>query len=167
VEQRFVARLVRNQKDSILRVLVVEDHASFRKLICSTLKKKWNVEHIFEASDGFEAVKRTEELRPDLILLDIGLPTLSGIQAARHIREFSTKSKILFLTMESSDEAVQEAFRSGANGYVVKSKLATELLTAVDTVLRGEQFLGSGLKPSSLLESVSSSEYENKLGAEA
>jgi DNA-binding NarL/FixJ family response regulator len=148
-------------------VLVVEDHAPFRKLICSTLRGKWEFRQIFEASDGFEAVQRAQELQPDLILLDIGLPILSGIKAAQKIRELSTKSKVLFVSLESSNDVVQEALRSGASGYVIKLNIANELLAAVDAVLRGEQFLSSGLANPSLLTGGSSSRYEDKSGADA
>ena len=94
-----------------------------------------------EASDGLEAVQKAEELQPDLILLDIGLPTLGGIEAARRIRELSPQSRILFVSQETSVHVVQAALAEGAKGYVVKTDLRRELLTAVDAVLRGEQFV--------------------------
>jgi len=98
-----------------------------------------------EASDGLQAVQRAEELQPDLILLDLGLPTLNGIQAARRIRVLSPNSKILFFTQNCSREIAQGALRTGANGYLLKSD-AADLVSAVETVLRGEQFLSSGVQ---------------------
>ena len=95
--------------------------------------------------DGLEAVRKAEELLPDLIVLDIGLPKLNGIEAARQIRKLAPNAKILFLTQESSDDVVDEAFSVGAQGYVIKIQAGTELLTAVQTVLRGEQFVSDGL----------------------
>ena len=97
---------------------------------------------IGEASDGFEAVNQAEELQPDLILLDVGLPTLNGVEAARRIRKLSPESKILFVSQESSAAVVREALAEGAKGYVLKTDARRDLLTAVDAVLRGEQFVG-------------------------
>ena len=94
-------------------------------------------------SDGLEAVQKAQELKPDLIVLDIGLPKLNGIEAAQRIRRLSPQSKILFVSQESSADVVQKAFSLGGCGYVVKMEAAGELLAAVDAVLRGEQFVGS------------------------
>jgi DNA-binding NarL/FixJ family response regulator len=94
-------------------------------------------------SDGLDAVRKAWELRPDLILLDIGLPSLNGIEAARQIRTLAPESKIIFLTQESSAEVVQEALRLGACGYVKKLKAAKELLAAVDAVISGNQFVST------------------------
>ena len=94
------------------------------------------------ASDGLEAVQKAEELQPDLILLDIGLPSLNGIEVARQIRKLSPKSKILFVSQESSADIVQGALGTGAQGYVLKSDAERELLEGVNAVLRGEQFVG-------------------------
>jgi DNA-binding NarL/FixJ family response regulator len=127
----------------MVRVLVVDDFESFRRFVASQLGKRPEVQIVGEASDGLEAVKKAEELEPELILLDIGLPKLNGIEAARRIRKRSPSSKILFFSQDSSVDTVQEALKTGAAGYVVKSDAGRELLTAVDTVLRDEQFLGS------------------------
>ena len=111
--------------------------------ICSTLEKAPELQVVGTVSDGLAAVQKAEELQPDLILLDIGLPTLNGIEAARRIRRLSPETKILFVSQESSADVVREALGTGASGYVVKSDAGRELLTAVDAVLRGEQFVGS------------------------
>ncbi|MGB8985938.1 MAG: response regulator transcription factor [Candidatus Sulfotelmatobacter sp.] len=128
---------------SLLRVLVVEDFAPFRRFICSTLGKQGNLQVIGEVSDGLEAVQKAEELKPDLILLDIGLPTLNGIDAARRIRKLAPESKIIFLTQESSPDIVRTALGLGAWGYVVKTKAASELLAAVESVISEKQFVGT------------------------
>ena len=125
-----------------IRVLVVDDFEPFRRVIRSILQKNWDCRSILEASDGAEAVKLAQELQPDLVLLDIGLPTLNGIDAARQIREFSPDSKILFLSENRSSEIAQQALSTGAGGYVVKSDVGSEFVTAVNAVLRGEKFIG-------------------------
>jgi DNA-binding NarL/FixJ family response regulator len=95
------------------------------------------------ASDGLEAIQKAEELQPDLILLDIGLPSLNGIEVARQIRKLSPKSKILFVSQESSADVVQEALGTGAQGYVLKIDAGGELLAGVNAVLQGEQFVAN------------------------
>ena len=127
---------------SSVRVLVVEDFAPFRQFICSTLGKRRDLQVICEVSDGLEAVQKAEEWKPDLILLDIGLPTLNGIEAARRIRKLSPESKIIFLSQESSPDVVQEALNLGAWGYVLKARAASELLAAVEAVISDKHFVG-------------------------
>ena len=123
-----------------VRVLVVEDYLPFRRCLCSILERRANLQVIGEVSDGIEAVSKAEELQPNLILLDIGLPMLNGIEAARRIRELCPESKILFVSQESSADIVQEAFRVGALGYVVKTHAGSELLAAVDALCQDRQF---------------------------
>ena len=123
-----------------LRVLLVEDFELMRNLIRTVLEKRPGVQIIAEASDGIDAVHQAAQLKPDLILLDIGLPRLNGIEAARQIRELSPQSKIIFLSQESSPEIIEEAMSVGC-GYVIKAKVAPQLLSAVDAVLRGETFV--------------------------
>jgi DNA-binding NarL/FixJ family response regulator len=140
---QFLGRKARTWM-SLTRVLVVEDFEPFRRFICSTLGKTPNLLVICEASDGQEAVQKAEELKPDLILLDIGLPTLNGIAAARQIRKLVPESKIIFVSQESSPDVVQEALSTGALGYVVKTTLDGNLLAAVEAVLEGRQFVSTG-----------------------
>ena len=128
-----------------VRVLVVDDYEPFRRFICSTLRKRPALQIVGETSDGLEAVHKAEELQPDLIVLDIGLPTLNGIEAARRIRKLSPESKILFVSQESSADVVQDALALGALGYVVKAHAGSELLAALEAVLEGRQFVSRGL----------------------
>jgi DNA-binding NarL/FixJ family response regulator len=128
-----------------IRVLVVEDFEPFRRLVVSILQKQPELQIISEVSDGLEAVQKAEELQPDLVLLDIGLPHLNGIEAARRICAVSPKSKILFLSENRSSDIAEEALRTGAGGYVVKSEAAGELLPAVESVLKGKRFVSASL----------------------
>jgi DNA-binding NarL/FixJ family response regulator len=130
---------------SRIRVLVVDDFEPFRSFVCSALRQKPELEVVGELSDGLAAVQKAEELNPDLILLDIGLPTLNGIEAARQIRKLAPKAKIIFLSQESSDDVIQEALSLGALGYVVKTLAGRELLPAVKAVLEGKQFVSRGV----------------------
>jgi DNA-binding NarL/FixJ family response regulator len=130
---------------SSVRVLVVDDYEPFRRFVCSTLGKRVEFQVVGEASDGLEAVQKAEELRPDLIVLDIGLPTLNGIEAARRISKLSPAPKILVLTQESSAAVVQEVFSLGALGYVVKAHAGSELLAAVEAVCQGRKFVSRGI----------------------
>jgi len=130
---------------STVRVLVIDDYEPFRRFVCSTLEKRPEFKVIGEASDGLEAVQKAEELQPDLMMLDIGLPTLNGIEVARRIRKLSPECKILFVSQESSADVVEEALSLGALGYVVKAHAGSELLAAVEAVRQGRQFLSIGL----------------------
>jgi DNA-binding NarL/FixJ family response regulator len=128
-----------------VRVLVVDDYDPFRRFICSMLEKRPEWQIVGEAADGLAALQRAENLQPDLVVLDIGLPTLNGIEAARRIRKLCPECKILFVSQESSADVVQEAISVGALGYVVKVHAGSELLAAVDAVLEGKKFFGRGL----------------------
>ena len=126
-----------------IRVMVVEGFKPFRRFVCSKLKEKPELQVICEVSDGLEAVHKAEELKPDLILLDIGLSTLNGIEAARRILALVPESKIIFSTVYTSPEFVQEGMRLGASGYVFKVHAAVDLLAAIDAVLSGKLFVSS------------------------
>jgi DNA-binding NarL/FixJ family response regulator len=105
------------------------------------LEKRSELQVICEVSDGMEAVQKAEELKPDLILLDIGLPKLNGIEAARQIRKLSPQSKIIFVSQESSADMVQAALSSGALGYVVKTRAGSDLLAAIEAAILEKQFV--------------------------
>lgn len=130
---------------SSIQVLVAEDYEPFRLFLISTLRNRWERLDIHEVSDGLETVREAQRLQPDLILLDIGLPTLNGFEAARQIRALSPASKIIFVTQESSADLVQEAFSIGARGYVVKADAESELMSAVEAVRQGRRFVSAGV----------------------
>src|SRR5215472_7005556 len=137
-----------------LTILLVEDFGDFRRFVCSLLQPKAEY-HIKQASDGLEAVQKAEEIQPGLILLDISLPSLNGIEVARRVRKLAPTAKILFLSVESDADLVNEALSLGA-GYIHKPRTSRDLLPAIETVLGGEQFVSDGLlstSPSSRLPS--------------
>ena len=129
-----------------LRTLIVEDHDGLRALLRSLLENETSCVVIGEASDGLQAVQKAQELQPDLILLDLSLPKLNGMEAGRRIRKISPHSKILFLSQEPAPEIVQSALSLGA-GYLLKSD-AKDLPAAVHAILEGRKFVSDRLKAS-------------------
>src|ERR1700746_3987814 len=130
-----------DRPQSSTRILVVDDHQPFRQFVVSMLEDQPELQIIGEAQDGLEAVQKAGQLKPELIVLDIGLPKLNGLDAARQICKLLPDSKILFVSQESSADIMQEALCTGAMGYVVKVDARTELLDAIAALLRGEQFV--------------------------
>ena len=128
-----------------IRILVVDDFEPLRQLVCSLLEERAEFLIIGQAADGLDAIRKAGELQPDLILLDIGLPKLNGIAAAREIHKVAPKSKILFLTQETDAEIVKAAVDTGASGYVVKS--GNDLFEGLETVIQGGQFVSRRLQP--------------------
>jgi DNA-binding NarL/FixJ family response regulator len=126
---------------------VVDDAESFRRIIASILEQESGLQLVGEASDGRIAVEKADNLRPDLVLLDIALPSLNGLQAAREIRTRAPQSRILIVSQESSREIVQAALNLGARGYVHKMEAQRELLTAIKAVIRGEVYVSSMMRP--------------------
>src|SRR5689334_2942660 len=126
-------------------ILIVEDHEPFRRYVYSVLKKEAEFDLVGQASDGLDAIRRAEALQPDLILLDIGLPTLNGLEAAARMRQAAPLSKILFLSQEFSPDIVEAALRLGAFGYIHKLRAYNELLPAIRAVLQGKYFVSGVL----------------------
>ena len=146
---------------SSIRVLLVDDYEPFRRFARSTLERSPYLQIIGEASDGLEAVQKAEQLQPDLVVLDIGLPVLNGIEAARRIRKLCPASTILFVSQESSADVVQEALSTGASGFVIKAHARSELLAAVEAVCKGRPFISSRLRRHDLAEASNPGAYEN------
>lgn len=130
---------------STVRILVVDDYEPWRRYVATALQKKPNLKIVGEAIDGLEAARKAQQLQPDLVLLDIGLPKLNGIQSGHQIREVSLKSKILFVSENRSWEITEKALSIGAGGYVVKSAAASELLPAVEAVLNDQRFVSASV----------------------
>jgi DNA-binding NarL/FixJ family response regulator len=128
-----------------IRILLVDDFEPWRREIFSILRTQTYLHVVGHAADGLEAVQKVSELKPDLILLDISLPSLDGIKAASCVFQVFPDMKIIFLTQHSDPEIVRAALSTGAQGYVLKSDAGMEILSAIEGVLRGNQFLSSGL----------------------
>ena len=137
-----------------IRILIADDYEGWRRQVCLLFQERPQWQVIGEAADGPEAIQRAEELKPDLILLDIGLPKLNGIEAARRIRELSPSCKIVFLSQNNDHDIVRAALSTGALGYVWKTDAQSELLTAMSAVLRGKQYVSSSLKGYELTDTL-------------
>lgn len=130
---------------SLVRILVVDDFEPFRILVSTMVLKSPRFEVVGEAAEGLEAVHKADELKPDLILLDVDLPRLNGIEVARKVREVSPHSRILFVSSGTFPELARAALDTGASGYVVKFDAAVELLAAIEAVLLGKQYISRRL----------------------
>ena len=124
-----------------VRILIVDDHEPFRRYFRSTLEQLAGVQVIGQASDGLEAIQKAQELQPDLILLDVGLPKVNGLEAAKQMRKLSPLAKILLISQEFSFDMVEAALRLGASGYVHKLRVQSDLLPAIESVLRDKYFV--------------------------
>jgi len=135
-----------------IRILIVDDYKDWRSFVRLLLQSRPEWQIVCEVSDGSEAVQKAEELRPDLIVLDIGLPKLNGIEAAHRIRQVSPNSSIVFVSMDNSLDTAQAALATGALGYVHKASARSELLPAVEAVFRGERFVSRGIEDTKLTD---------------
>jgi len=133
-----------------IRILLTDDHTLFRQGIRTLLASEADLEIVGEAANGGEAVEKISELRPDIILLDIGMPGLSSFEATRQIKKLRPDAKVLFLTMYDDEDYLVQCMEVGASGYVLKDSPAPQLLAAIRDVYRG----GSYLSPKMLSQLV-------------
>jgi len=123
-----------------VRILVVDDHPVVRHGLRTLLSSRPEWEIIDEAEDGIEAVEKADRLKPDIILLDVSMPKMDGLEVCRRIRKIVPKSEVLIVTQHDSPQMMREALAAGARGYVVKSDAARDLLAAVDAVSQHKSF---------------------------
>jgi DNA-binding NarL/FixJ family response regulator len=122
------------------RILVADDHEVVRRGLCALLRSQPDWEVCSEASDGREAVEKVLTMKPDVVILDIGMPNLNGLEATRQILKTNPRVKILILTLHDSDQVVQEVLNAGARGFLLKTDAAAELVAAVDALRRGKVY---------------------------
>jgi DNA-binding NarL/FixJ family response regulator len=128
-------------RPGFVRLLVVDDHEIVRKAICDLLKREKGFDVICEASNGLQAIEAAERLRPDVVVLDVTMPALGGIEAAARIRGVAPKSRIIFLSQHNLKKLAEAALATGAHGYVLKSAAARDLVRAIRAALAGEKFM--------------------------
>lgn len=145
-ESSETTKLNATMSTAIVRVLIVEDHEAYREYVSSVVQERSDLRVVSKVADGKQALQTAEQLQPNLILLDIGLPGLNGIEVAREILKLCPDSRILFVSQESSEDVVSEAFSTGALGYVTKADAGSELMAAVNSVLLGEKFMSRSVE---------------------
>lgn len=128
-----------------IKVLLAEDHTLVRKGIRSLLDNEPSIEVIGEAEDGREAIEKVESLSPDVVLMDITMPHLNGLDATRQIKKFFPEVKVLALTMYTNEEYIFQILEAGASGYLVKRSAPGELLSAIEAAYRGDTFLSPSI----------------------
>lgn len=124
-----------------IRILLADDHTILRDGIRSLLEAEPDMQVIGESEDGHAAVRMTCELEPDVVLMDIAMPLLNGLEATRQIRRLCPQSRVLILTMHENEEYIRQVLAHGAMGYILKDAAATDLLSAIRSVHRGEAVL--------------------------
>src|SRR5690349_19049543 len=124
-----------------IRVLLADDHDILRDGLRALLSMAGDIEVVGEARTGRETIAEAERLQPDVILMDITMPELDGVEACRRIRQQFPEMRVLFLTMHEAEEYFFRALRAGASGYIVKRTVAADLMAAIRAVARGESFL--------------------------
>jgi two-component system response regulator NreC len=127
-----------------VRIILADDHVLVRQGLKSLLERD-GFQVVGEASDGQEALRQVETLQPDIAVLDISMPTLNGLNAAREMSRSSPKTKTILLTQHDEDQYISEALDAGVKGYVLKSQVASDLLLAIRQVSRGQVYLSPGV----------------------
>jgi len=154
----------------MINVLLIEDHELYRMGLSLLLSKQENINLVAEASDGIDGIKKAREFSPDVILMDIGLPNMDGIEATQRIKDFMPDVKILILTSRNGENDVFEAFKAGADGYIMKGASSEQTINAIESVYNGVGWLDaaiakivlSNLRPPTSAEVVQVSPIENK-----
>jgi two-component system, NarL family, response regulator NreC len=124
-----------------IRVILADDHTLLRKGLRALLATQGDIEVVGEAGDGAEAVRACERLKPDVIVMDLSMPVMDGLQATRQIHDLGVETKVLVLTMHNEEEYLLQVLQAGGAGYVLKQSADTELVHAIRAVQRGEAFL--------------------------
>ena len=145
---------------SKIQILLADDHMIVRKGLASILNNEPGLEVIGEAEDGREAVQKVEELNPDIVVMDISMPQLNGLDATRQIKKRFPDMKILILTMHISDEYVYEVLQAGASGYILKQAAPTELLSAIQSVQQGDIYLSPKVSKTVINEYLKKSQID-------
>jgi len=129
----------------MIRVLIADDHTIVRKGLCSLLEKESDIDVVAEAENGRDAIIKAEEIQPDVVVMDIGMPLLNGIETSRQLKKRCPEIEIIILTMHANEEYVLQALRAGASGYLVKKAAPLDLVTAIHEVHKGKSYLSASV----------------------
>jgi len=144
----------------MVRIIIADDHNLVRKGLSALLANDRSIELVGEAADGLEAIQLTEKLKPDLLLLDLGMPRVHGLEVIRRVRE-AQKTQVIVVSMHSDEPYVAEALRAGATGYVLKEGSPEELTDAIEAVSRGNHFLSPRIRKTALHAALGASARDN------
>ncbi len=128
-----------------IRILLAEDHTIVRQGLCALLENQDDLEVVGEANDGYEALEQAKLLKPDIVIIDLGMPGLNGIDAIIAIRQHIPSIRILVLSMHSGEEYVRPAIRAGAQGYLIKGADLADLVKAVQAIMKGDPFFSPAI----------------------
>ena len=147
-----------------IRVVVADDHTILRQGIKALLDNQEEIEVVGEAKDGREAIKAIEELSPDVILMDIAMPGLNGLEATRRIKKKFPMTKVVVLTMHTNEEYIFQILNAGADGYLVKETAFQDLISAINSVHRGEAFMSPSISKKVMTDYIQRAQGEEKVG---
>ena len=145
-----------------IKVLLAEDHTIVRKGLHSLLEKEIGIEVVGEAEDGREAVRKAEKLQPDVVVMDIAMPGLNGLEATRQIKKRFPEMKIIILTVHANEEYVLQTLRAGASGYLVKKAAPGDLIEAIQAVYKGDSFLSPSISKTVIDEYIRQTETKSE-----
>ncbi len=145
-----------------IRVLLVEDHTIVRKGLRSLLDSEIGIKIVGEAEDGREAVRKAEKLQPDVVVMDIAMPGLNGLEATRQIKKRFPGMKIIILTVHANEEYVLQTLRTGASGYLVKKAAPADLIEAIQAVYKGDSFLSPSISKTVIDEYIRQAETKSE-----
>ena len=147
-----------------IKVVVADDHTILRQGIKALLDNQEEIEVVGEAKDGREAIKAIEELLPDVILMDIAMPGLNGLEATRRIKKKFPKTKVVVLTMHTNEEYIFQILNAGADGYLVKETAFQDLISAINSVHRGEAFMSPSISKKVMTDYIQRAQGEERVG---
>lgn len=146
-----------------IRVVIADDHQLVRQGIRALLERTKDIEVVGEAANGLEAIAKVEELEPDLVIMDISMPQMDGIQATEYISKMNVPTQVMVLSMYSKPSIVQQVLRKGATGYLLKNSISEELTLAIHTAIRREVYLSPGISSAVLDGGVTASDESRSI----
>ena len=150
------------KKKSTLRVLLVEDHMIVRQGLRALLEGQEDIEVVAEAADGFEGVQKVEEHKPDVVVMDLAMPRLNGVDATKQLLKIHPDAKVLILSMHAGEEYVRPVLRAGASGFLLKGSGLSDLVKAIRAIAEGEAFFSPAVAKILLKDAQSGTQTTHK-----